>query len=134
MNETPERTEIILVKEPDIVEIVYTPQEKQMMKVLTDKMIDLENKKITIQQLKTQGYDEKIILEIKNVYDIVDNLAKEERNKLKDEIQKLTTEKISFGKNWTNNTLMIMKALIDYEMPFNEIHNFNDIKTQMFID
>ena len=134
MNETPERTEIILVKEPDIVEIVYTPQEKQMMKVLTDKMIDLENKKITIQQLKTQGYDEKIILEIKNVYDIVDNLAKEERNKLKDKIQELTTEKISFGKNWTNNTLMIMKALIDFEMPFNEIHNFNDIKTQMLMD
>jgi hypothetical protein len=122
------------VKEPDIVEIVYTPQEKQMMKELTDKMIDLENKKITIQQLKTQGYNEKIILEIKNVYDIVDNLAKEERNKLKDKIQELTTEKIPFGKYWSINTLMMMKALIDLEIPFNEICNFNDIKNHMFMD
>jgi hypothetical protein len=53
------------------------------MKELIDKMIDLENKKITVQQLKTQGYDEKTILEIRNVYNILDKLSREERNKLR---------------------------------------------------
>jgi hypothetical protein len=55
-------------------------------------------------------------------------------NKLRVRIQELTKENIHFTKNWDHNTIISLKVLVDLEIPFNIIRDYNDIKTYTLMD
>jgi hypothetical protein len=44
----------------------------------------------------TQGFDKRIVLVIKQVYNILENLSKEDRNKVRNKIQVLFNEKTTY--------------------------------------
>jgi hypothetical protein len=71
--------DVILVSNPNIIETVYTEEEKQKMKGIIDKILDFHHNRLNMTQMINQGFDEKSVLIIKRIYEILENLSKDER-------------------------------------------------------
>jgi hypothetical protein len=75
------------------------------------------------------GHNPVTYLKVSKVFDIIDDLVLEERNRLRTHLETYINKNIPvINKKWKENTVAIVKVLIDLEVDFDGIATYKDIK------
>jgi hypothetical protein len=106
-------------------------QQKEMVKKLVDLKIQLAENKATVSQITEQGFEMHDYWKIAKLFNILDNLDKHERKKLRDHLSWITNKPFDFSTNWNSNTAKIMKILIDLDVMFDVDTTYKNIKNQI---
>jgi hypothetical protein len=84
--------------------------------------------------LKTQGYTQKMIEAVANLYYIVYNGTSTVRKNLKTALEKIANLTVPFGSEVYTNNIAIVEALIITGIQFNKNTTYDNIKQQLMID
>jgi hypothetical protein len=105
------------------------------LKNLVDLKILISRKILSFFVVTDLNQDAVAYLKVSKVFDIIEDLVFEERNKLRIYLETYTNKKIPVvNKKWKENTVVIVKVLIDLEVDFDGIATYKDIKDQIMMD
>jgi hypothetical protein len=102
---------------------------------LVDLKLLISRKTLKPSTVTDLGHDPVIYLKVSKVFDIIDDLVLEERNRLRTHLENYTNKKIPvINKKWKENTVAVVKVLIDLEVDFDGIATYKDIKDQIMME
>ena len=105
------------------------------MNNLVDLKLLISRKTLRPSAVTDLGHNSVTYLKISKVFDIIDDLVLEERNRLRTHLETQLNKKIPVNnKKWKENTVVIVKVLIDLEVDFDGVAAYKDIKDQIMMD
>jgi hypothetical protein len=105
------------------------------LKNIVDLKLLISRKILGPSAVSDMNQDPVAYLKVSKVFDIIDDLVLEERNRLRSHLETHLNKKIPvINKKWKENTVAIVKVLIDLEVDFDGVVTYKDIEDQIMMD
>jgi hypothetical protein len=113
----------------------YTKNEKEELKNLVNLKLLISRKTLGPSAITNLKHNPVTYLKNSKMFDIIDDLVLEERNRLRAHLETHINKKIPVNnKKWKENTLTLVKILIHLEVDIDGIATYKDIKDQILMD